>query len=201
MSLAAGAPAPVLLHSLERAGWGDLAGADLRGVRVTLGALVRLLPHGSGEGHATAEQIAAAAGYSVRWTRRCLHGLEEIGLLRWDRGGIANGKPQPSRFRLDKRTLLALVQIARRTREAALAALRDTTANRIHGLRVLNLRSRTHKRRSVHVELTASLPPYGEVSAPPGSRNVPQPAPTDRHNEHAAAARAAIRAGRKLWRG
>jgi hypothetical protein len=181
------------MFQLERAGWGDLSGADLRGVRITLSVLSRILPDKSAEGLATAEQIAAATGYSVRWTRRCLQGLEEIGVLTWRRGGIANGKPQPSWFRIEKKVLVALIGIARKVRDEMTALLRARTAARIRGLRVFYLRSRTHKRRSVHAELTASLPPYGEVSPPPPRHD----APSADAAGYVAAARAAIEEARR----
>lgn len=167
MTLTAGAPLPVLMNALERAGWGDLAGADLRGVRVVLGALSRkAAPVTAIVDTITAEQLAAAAGYSIGWTRTRLHWLEDLGILTWTRGGVVDGRPTPSRMRLDKRALLGLVAIARDLRDVALAALREQTRARIAGLRALDIRSRTHKRRSVHVTLTGTLPPYGEDPDP-----------------------------------
>ena len=192
----AGQPTHRLMFALERAGWGDLAGADMRGVRIHLSVLSRILPDGSAEGLATAEQISAAAGYSVRWTRRCLQGLEEIGVLTWHRGGIANGKPQPSTFRINKKVLVALIGIARKARDELTARLRAQTAARIKGLRIFYLRSRGHKRRSVHVELAASLPPYGEVSTPPP----PLERPSADRSSYLADVRAAITTAQKAGR-
>ena len=184
------------MMQLERAGWGDLAGADLRGVRITLSALSRILPDGSAQGTSTAEQIAAATGYSVRWTRRCLYALEDIGLLTWRRGGIAASQPEASWFRIDKKVLSALVGIARQARDEITAKLRARTAARIRGLRVEYLRSRTHKRRSVPVELSATLPPIGEVLSPPASVEPP----STNTSSYVAAARSAIREARSLRR-
>lgn len=185
----AGTPTYRLMLDLERAGWGDLAGADFRGVRIVLSVLGRMLPSGSAQDLATAEQIAAAAGYSERWTRRCLQALEEIGVLTWRRGGIADGKPQPSWFRIEKKVLVALIGIARKARDKALEALRERTANRIRGLRVRYLRSQPQKPRSDHAELSASLPPYGEVGTPPPRREKPQA----NVSKYAALARALMR--------
>ena len=111
----------------------------------------------------TAEQLAAAAGYSVGWTRTRLHWLEDLGILTWTRGGIVDGRPTPSRMRIDKRALLAVLSTARALRDVVETAVREETRARIAGLRALDIRSRRHKRRSVHVTLAGTLPPYGEV--------------------------------------
>lgn len=205
MTLQSGAPAPALLKALETAGWGDLAGHDLRGVRVVLSALVRALPAKSGQGYSTAEQLAAASGYSTRWVRRCLHFLEDLELVDWHRGGVHNGRPQPSYFRVDKTVLLALVQIARSARDQALAALRETTRARIDGLRMLYVKSKAQQnRRSHHAELSTSLPPIGEGSGPTARPDTPargDRARPEQAQRHIAAARAALAALKATTRG
>lgn len=100
LSLIAASPALVLLAALEDAGWGNLAGTEFRGVRGVLAALTRTLDPKTAQGKATAWQIAERAGYTERWTRRCLQVLEELGLIEWDRGGVVAGKPVPSRFKI-----------------------------------------------------------------------------------------------------
>ena len=54
-----------LLTSLQRAGWGPLAGADMQGLRSVLSALIALLPFKSAAGLATVPQIADAARSAV----------------------------------------------------------------------------------------------------------------------------------------
>lgn len=145
-------PVPSLLRSLARAGWGDLSGREWQGVRSVLRALCDSLPDRSGEGHVTEPQIAQRAGLSLRWTRRCLHVLEDLGVVAsWRRGGIVDGRPTPSWLRLSKRVLVALVDAARPIREAADVARRALTVARIAGLR--NVRNR----RSDHAALSARL--------------------------------------------
>jgi hypothetical protein len=179
VTLQAGAPSTVLFRSLEDAGWGDLAGAELRGVRAVLGALVRALPPGSAAGVATAEQVASTAGYSEKWTRRCLHFLEDLELIDWRRGGVVDGRPQPSHFRIDKTLLLALVHTARRIRTEALAELRARTTARLNGLKMRYVKSkRWQTRRSVHAEPGCSPSPNGEGPRAP-ARPVPHPTPPD----------------------
>lgn len=159
MTATAHAPLPALITSLQRAGWGELAGREWQGVRTTLHALVAQLPHRSGEGYVTEPQIAQAAGLSLRWVRRCLHVLEDLGVIvSWRRGGVIAGRPQPSWLRISKRFLLALIEAARPLREAANAVRRAQTLHRLAGL--ANVR---RNRRSGHAALGAVLPtPRGE---------------------------------------
>jgi len=156
-------PVPSLLRSLARAGWGDLSGREWQGVRSVLRALCDSLPDRSGEGHVTEPQIAQRAGLSLRWTRRCLHVLEDLGIVAsWRRGGIVNGRPTPSWLRLSKRALVALVEAARPLREAADAARRSETRQRVAGV-LWAVRSR----RSDRAALAAGLhSPTGGGSPP-----------------------------------
>lgn len=101
------APVRVLLDLLERDGWRALAGPELRGVRMVLAALVRSVDSETGAGLATVDEISTRAGYSSRWTRRCLQVLEHLELIEWNRGGIVNGRPAPSWFRVSKVGLIA----------------------------------------------------------------------------------------------
>lgn len=179
MSLSPMAPVPSLMTSLAKAGWGDLAGRELQGIRTTLNALVAQLPHRSGEGITTAEQVAQAAGLSVRWVRRCLHYLEDLGLVIWRRGGVRSGEPAPSHFRIVKKVLVDLVRAARPVKEAADAARRAATKARLATLRRLYVGPQARKRRSAHAELDASPRPYGEgPRAVPARQQPPQPPDT-----------------------
>lgn len=194
-TLTAGAPANVLLEALERAGWGSLAGADLRGVRHVLAALTRCLEPRSGAGKATAEQIADRAGYTSRWTRRCLHILEELELIEWDRGGILDGKPVPSWFRVSKAGLLALVKIARRSATERLSERHRATRARIAAYSLVRTKSkrRPQTRRSNHAEVRTTLLSIEEVPTPAAKGR-----PVDREgvSAHVAQIRAQLRAAR-----
>lgn len=145
-----------LVTALDRAGWGDIAGHDFRGVRGTLFALCRVVENKSGQGKATAWQIAERAGYSERWTRRCLAVLEELQLIEWHRGGVVEGKPVPSWFRVSKRALLLLVAAARKVATERRSAQEQATRGRISKYRLT--RTRGHQtRRSDHAELRTAL--------------------------------------------
>lgn len=151
-AITAHAPVPSLLTSLERAGWGDLTGREWQGVRTTLRALAAQLPHGSGQGLTTAQQVASSAGLSQRWTRRCLQFLEDLGVIVWHRGGIERGRPTASFVRIVKTRLVDLIHAARPMKDARDAEHRAATLARIRDLRTLYVRSR----RSHHAELSAS---------------------------------------------
>jgi len=160
------APLPSLLLSLRRAGWGDLTGREWQGLRSTLDGLASLLPHGSGQGWATAEQVATSAGLSSRWVRTRLAQLEAMGVIEWRRGGIVAGKPAPSWFRIAKAVLVELIRAARPMKDVKDAARRVATHARIAAARALR-RPEQRSRRSAHAELNGSLPtPTGEDSRP-----------------------------------
>lgn len=179
--LTAGAPLAVLVKHLARAGWGDLAGVDAKGVRAALRALADLLPAGSASGRVTAPQIAASAGYSERWMRSRLELLEAADVITWTRGGVVAGRPVPSLIRVHKRVLLDLVLAARTIRDAVVRKAAAATRERLAG--VLNTMRRTRRRGIVagqpHAEVATGLPPNGE-----GSRRSPAPPPGDIRERH-----------------
>ncbi|XCB30296.1 hypothetical protein RQN30_02360 [Arcanobacterium hippocoleae] len=102
-----------LLRSLALSGWGALAGAKMRHCRSVLNAFGDILPSGSAEGISTAWQLSIVSGYSERHTRKALQTLEELGLITWVRGGIQEGKPAPSFFRVVKRKLVEIIMRAK----------------------------------------------------------------------------------------
>lgn len=156
---------PSLLTSLQHAGWGPLAERDLQGVRAVFVGLIGKLPHRSGQGLLTVAQIAdATGGYSTKWVGRCLHVLEDLGLIEWRRGGVIAGQPQPSWIRLRKEALVELIERSRPMLAAVLAARQAMTSARLAGISYLKGRNR----RSAHVELSGHLHPLtGEVSTSP----------------------------------
>jgi DNA-binding IscR family transcriptional regulator len=163
------APLPALMRSLRRAGWGELTGREWQGVRSTLEAVVSRASDATGVAETTAWQIAQSAGLSEKWVRRCLHVLEELGVVQWHRGGVAYGKPQPSIFRVVKAALVDLVKAARPIKDAADRAQRIVTSKRLRKIRTGFAKSKPpHRRTSDHAELSSSLRPQGEGSPRPG---------------------------------
>lgn len=193
--LTAGASSHLLIDRLARAGWGNLAGPEFRGVRVALAELTRMLDPRSGEGKATVYQLAERTGYTSRWTGRCLGVLEELELIEWHRGGVVDGKPVPSWFRVSKRALLILISIARDVGADRLAEQKAQTRERIARYRLVRT-SRGRKRRSSHVEVTTALLSIKEVPAPEEAREPMPEASRETVERRIAEARAAIRAAR-----
>ncbi len=159
---------PLLLSAAGRAGWNGLNHADTRAATVILHALVDLLDHRTGQGLVTIPQIADAAPYGERWTRRTLSFLEDAGLIEWNRGGIIHGKPQPSWVRIVKTALVEVIENGRERMRTILAARRARTEARIRGLKRLTVRPRSRNRRSAHAALAAApTTPRGEVPTEP----------------------------------
>lgn len=173
--LRAGAPAAAILRALRHAAWGELAGPTHRAQRAVLAVLVDSLPRHSSEGSITQAQIADRAGYSLRWVREALIRLERAGIITWRRGGIPAGTHDliPSRIRVVKTALLALLAAARARHAGILTTRRETTLARLAGARKLTPPGRAgqrHHRRSAHAEVTSALRPLSggdSVSPPP----------------------------------
>lgn len=183
MRLRAGAPLPLLVRKLRDAGWGDgLRHDSLRGVRVTLLALGDMLTPTTGAGRATARQIAHRTGYTERWTRYCLGVLEELELLEWSRGGIVEGKPVPSLFRVSKALLVELIALAREQGAVRVASERRATRERIARWGLFRSKRGRRSATSAHAEVSTALPPIGDVSrraGPPGPGSRPADRPAD----------------------
>lgn len=199
--LQAGMPLPALVDNLARSGWGVLAEDGMHGVRAALRALADLVHPSSGRGTATAVQLAIRMGYShdndARHTRRCLHALEEAGILRWRRGGVVEGRPQPGEFHIDKRRVVALIYQARRWKDAALAAIAEDVRARIAKWRLYTIRSRNHRPLSNQPDTTSSPPTLREELPAPTAAEVPPPARGSALSVAAALARSQIRPMRR----
>jgi hypothetical protein len=174
---------PKLMTSLANSGWGELSGRSMQGVRSTLHALVATLPWGSAAGKATAYDIASRAGLSLKWTSRCLHLLEDLGLIEWTRGGIdinsaRDRRGRPGWFRIIKRRVVELVMLARPLNDEKVREYRAATLERIRSIKTRYSRTRLMNQtrgkqnpRSEHVELSNHPTPLrgGPVGAPPHS--------------------------------
>ena len=114
-----------IIRALAQAYWGELGGQSNAGIRSVLVALNNV-PFSkeqwcrfefSGELYCTANQIAGVSGLSARWVRVCLQRLEEMGLVRWVRGMVVNGRPTASMLRICKKKLVALIPAARKSQK------------------------------------------------------------------------------------
>ncbi|MFC8733584.1 hypothetical protein ACFT5B_14240 [Luteimicrobium sp. NPDC057192] len=170
--------APSLMTSLSNAGWGELNGRSMQGVRSVLHGLVAQLPHRSAAGKATVMDIADRAGLSMKWTARCLHLLEDLGVIEWTRGGItiesaSKRHGTPGWIRIVKHKLVELIFAARPWHDERLAQHRAETLRRIMTIKTrytrTKLRNDKRSRRSHHVELSAHPTPLrgGSGGTPP----------------------------------
>lgn len=175
-------PLPALLTSLANAGWGDLAGREHAGLRATLRGLEHLLPHGSAKGSGTAWQVAERAGLSERWTRRCLGLLEELGIIRWQRGTIIDSRPEPSCFTVVKSALVRLIRIARGETTRRLAERRRAFIARLQHIRKASLPRHNWKTARPRAALSATRTHLrgGTKGAPVGARPVTTPTPKEK---------------------
>lgn len=160
MTAPTAAPARVLwgqLEGLEH--WGVLDGREHRGVRDVL----RVLCHAQHSKAVviTGRQLAKRVGLSERWTRRCLHVLEALGIVRWTRGHIEQGRPRPGWITVRAGRLAQVVRHAREAARTDRAEHRQQTRDRIRTTvrnHTVWTRKKRHNPLSVHAELSASLP-------------------------------------------
>lgn len=145
-------PPRVLLQSLCRAGWGELAGREWQGVRSTLSAIVSKA-RGRKALDCTVWQIAQSAGLSEKWTSRCLWILEGLGVIRWQRGFIDEGKPMPGLIEIVRYVLLDLVRQAWKQGYSKWTERRAETARRLALLK----KTTANIRRSHRTELSSHL--------------------------------------------
>ena len=162
-----------ILAALRKAGWGDLAGAHHRCHRAILDTLVSVSRSQgqdfSGYFKITTMQLADRAGYTDRHVRACIPDLEEMGLITWHRGGIAEGKPQPGFMRINKTALVALVRAARPAYDRLLNARRKETQERLQKLNRMVIFPQKPQRVSAdksHAEMISDLPLSRRACAP-----------------------------------
>ena len=164
--MGAGAPVDALTRRLVVLRWHQAAG-EWQGVQRVLRALSDVVDDRSGAGLSTIGQVAALASMSNRHAARCLHRLEDLGILLWQRGDVVAGRKRPSRFTVVKHALAEAIRALMPRRAAEARTHRDAEASRLSGLTL-----RTPKRRSRwsgHVDM-ASIPSPSEAGTRPHQR-------------------------------
>ena len=183
------APVPSLVRTLSRQGWGPLHGRAMKGRANVLRALSdAVVDDETGDGKATLWQLAQHAGMSMRHARRCLNTLEDLGLVVWWRGGMLAGRSIPSRFRVVKTALVALIKeawdlMAQRTREHAeaeahrLATEGPRQTKRLTHRRHIENKTEGQKPRSEHEDVMSHLhtSKEGGDTPPPSEKFIPLP--------------------------
>ena len=164
----------VLVQRLANAGWGDLAGPSLRGVRGLLQALTYQVAWKSAHGFTTVPQLSDASGYTQVWVRECLTVLEDLGVIEWRRGGVIAGEPQPSFIRIVKTALTSLIHATEETYRDVVSERARVTRERISSV-VRIMGARRHRRRSPHGNQVPTSPTLtGEASGPsPHAAGIP----------------------------
>ena len=167
-----------LVGELEAAGWGTLAPREFHGVKVVLQTLVRY-SYADRVIVATANQVADRAAHSPRHVRRCLHLLEDMGVIVWTRGHIEAGRPRPGWFRVKRSALAQLVAHARDMAKERRARRALETRHRIQTtVRNSTLWTRKrHKPLSVHADMASTLPLRGGKGGAPNA--APPPSDTE----------------------
>lgn len=102
-----------MVAELKSKAWGSVLDVAWRSVTSVLEVLARQADAKTGRVIATVPQLADQARYSTRQVRRALTVLTVLGLVEWERGGIASGRPTPSTFTVVKAQLYGLVDPAR----------------------------------------------------------------------------------------
>lgn len=173
MTITAHAPVETLVYQLSSVEWSVIDAPCFRGARAILQALARAMTvrkqSFKAETDMTAEQLARQAGYGLRWTRNALHDLEDAGVIKWQRGGIRDGKPEAGIIRIVKSVLARWIRDALPTATRRERKRRERTARRLEKIHVQNLYPRF--RRSAHEAVSADHSPYrGDKARSPRSR-------------------------------
>lgn len=187
MTITAHAPVETLVYQLSSVEWSVLDAPCFRGARAILQALARAMTVRKqslkAETDMTAEQLARQSGYGLRWTRNALHDLEDAGVIKWQRGGIRDGKPEAGIIRIVKSVLARWIRDALPTATRRERKRRERTARRLEKLHVQNLQPRLC--RSAHEAVSADLSPYrGDKARSPRSRARFTQRPEDKSMKH-----------------
>ena len=184
MTISARAPVETLVYQLSSVEWGALDAACFRGARAILQALARAMTVRKqslkAETDMTAEQLARQSGYGLRWTRNALHDLEDAGVIKWQRGGIRDGKPEAGIIRIVKSVLARWIRDALPTATRRERKRRERTARRLEKIHVQNLYPRLC--RSAHEAVSADQPPYRGDTRRPRKGGAPKKLPPRKEN-------------------
>ncbi len=174
-----------ILAALARVNWGPFRGRAWAYRRIVLQTLAVMAREQTADLAAevigSASQIADRAGCHEKTVRRCLHDLEDLGLITYQRGGIWDGKPMPSVIRIIKARLVELTLAFRPKHDKALEERRRETLARLALLERARIRPR--QRAENHADFKHSLSLY-EKRAPnegaPSSSQFINPRPANK---------------------
>lgn len=158
-TLHAGMSLQDIMNALARVNWGPLRGRAWAYRRMVLQTLALMMREQKADYSAelvtSAQQVADRAGCHEKTIRRCLHDMEDLGLVEWRRGGIWDGRPMPSVIKVIKSRIVEWALAWRPRFNAAQAKLRAETLRRIGLLERARLRPRL--RPEAHADSNGSL--------------------------------------------
>lgn len=158
-TLNAGMSIQDIMNALARVNWGPLRGRAWAYRRMLLETLTLMMREQKADYAAeiitSAPQIATRMGCHEKTVRNCLHDLEDLGLVTYQRGGIWDGKPMPSVIKIVKKKIVSWVLAWRPKNDERLRRLRLETLARIASLK--KARIRPCQRPGAHAELKSSL--------------------------------------------
>lgn len=158
-TLHAGMSLQDIVNALARVNWGPLRGRAWAYRRMVLQTLALMMREQKADYSAelitSARQVADRTGCCEKTVRRCLHDMEDLGLVEWRRGGIWDGRPMPSVIKVIKARLVEWTLAWRPKFNAAQATLRAETLRRIGVLERARIRPRL--RPEVHADFAGSL--------------------------------------------
>lgn len=177
--LHAGMSVQDIMGALARVNWGPLQGRAWAYRRMLLETLTLMMREQRADYAAeiitTAPQVATRMGCHEKTVRNCLHDLEDLGLVEYQRGGIWDGKPMPSVIKIIKQKIVSWVMAWRPKNDERLRRLRLETLARIAGLTKARIRPR--QRAQVHAEPDSSLS-ISDKRAPKEGARSPYVTPT-----------------------
>lgn len=174
---------PALLEALSRIGWGPLRGREWAASRAILEALSlasqRERTSVSATVAITARQLAKRAAYSLRHTSRCLHWMEDAGLIAWRRGGIERSAgtnvPTVGVIKVIKRKLVDWIRAFRRASDAEDRKRNAETRRRLQHYRLWRNNQRPRSMVSVDVDMSSPLPSLTGEGASAAAPHHPRP--------------------------
>lgn len=177
--LHAGMSVQDIMGALARVNWGPLQGRAWAYRRMLLETLTLMMREQRADYAAeiitTAPQVATRMGCHEKTVRNCLHDLEDLGLVEYQRGGIWDGKPMPSVIKIIKKKLVSWVMAWRPKNDERMRRLRLETLARLAGLK--KARIRPCERPGAHAEPNASLS-ISDKRAPKEGARSPYVTPT-----------------------
>lgn len=158
-----------ILAALSRIGWGPMRGTEFGASRQILTALVHVMEDQKSTLTAscttTSRQLAKRASVSLRHAGRCLHWMEDAGVIEWYRGGIRSGSPTPGMMRIVKKKLVEWILAFRRRSDAEDRKRNAQTRLRLQQYRIHRNNQTPKPAHNAHVDMMSPHPSLRDEGA------------------------------------